>query len=139
MLPYENLVADYIRTTGNHVLYRVTPIYDDTDLLCKGLLMEAQSIETEDMKFCVYCYNVQPGIIIDYATGNSYIGNSAEETDESVTEITYVLNTNSHKIHRPDCKSVQDIKPQNKQITDEDIDVLIQQGYSPCGSCHPEQ
>lgn len=71
MLPFENMVADYIHETGNHVLYRVTPIFDGTDLVARGVLMEGWSVEDsgEGICFNVYCYNVQPGVTIDYATG----------------------------------------------------------------------
>lgn len=73
MLPFENQVADYIKETGNHVLYRVTPIFEGDNLVASGVLMEAESVEDkgEEISFCVYVYNVQPGIEIDYATGNS--------------------------------------------------------------------
>ena len=73
MLPFENMVADYIHETGNHVLYRVTPMFDGTDLVAQGVLMEAWSVEDagEGVCFNVYCYNVQPGVVIDYATGDN--------------------------------------------------------------------
>ncbi len=73
MLPFENMVADYVRETGNHVLYRVTPIFEGDNLLASGVLMEALSMEDggEGLEFCVYVYNVQPGIEIDYATGEN--------------------------------------------------------------------
>lgn len=73
MLPFENQVADYIKETGNHVLYRVTPIFDDDNLVASGVLMEAESVEDkgEEICFYVYVYNVQPGVTIDYATGDS--------------------------------------------------------------------
>ncbi len=73
MLPFENLVADYVQETGNHVLYRVTPLFDGDDLVAHGVLMEGYSVEDEGegVLFCVYAYNAQPGIVIDYATGNS--------------------------------------------------------------------
>lgn len=71
MLPFENLVADYVHETNNHVLYRVTPVYTGDNLVADGVLMEAKSVEDDSVCFCVYCYNVQPGIEIDYATGNS--------------------------------------------------------------------
>ena len=73
MLPFENMVADYIHETGNHVLYRVTPMFDGTDLVAQGVLMEAWSVEDggEGICFNVYCYNVQPGVVIDYATGEN--------------------------------------------------------------------
>lgn len=73
MLPFENMVADYVKETGNHVLYRVTPIFEGNELVCRGVLMEARSVEDngEEICFNVFCYNVQPGVSIDYATGNS--------------------------------------------------------------------
>ena len=76
MLPFENMVADYIRETGNHVLYRVSPMFDGVDLVAQGVLMEAWSVEDggEGICFNVYCYNVQPGVVIDYATGDNHEG-----------------------------------------------------------------
>ena len=73
MLPFENLVADYVKETENHVLYRVTPIFEGDELLARGVLMEAMSVEDEgaEILFCVFVYNAQPGITIDYATGES--------------------------------------------------------------------
>ncbi len=71
MLPFENMVADYIKETGNKVMYRVTPIYDGDNLLASGVLMEAKSIEDSEIEFCVYIYNVEPGININYSTGES--------------------------------------------------------------------
>ena len=73
MLPFENLVADYVKETGNHVMYRVTPLFDGDDLVAHGVLMEGWSVEDEGegVCFCVYAYNAQPGIIIDYQTGES--------------------------------------------------------------------
>lgn len=74
MLPFENMVADYINETGNHVLYRVTPIFDGEDLVAGGVQMEAWSVEDDGDGICfnVYCYNVQPGVVIDYATGENW-------------------------------------------------------------------
>lgn len=73
MLPFENMVADYIEETGNHVLYRVTPVFCDDELVARGVQMEALSVEDggEGICFNVFCYNNQPGVVIDYATGNS--------------------------------------------------------------------
>jgi DNA-entry nuclease len=73
MLPFENLVADYVKETKNHVMYRVTPLFDGDDLVAHGVLMEGYSVEDqgEGVCFCVYAYNAQPGIVIDYATGES--------------------------------------------------------------------
>ena len=73
MLIYENRIADYIRTTGNHVRYRASPYFREDELVCRGVLLEAYSIEDhgEGICFCIFCHNVQPGIIIDYRTGES--------------------------------------------------------------------
>jgi DNA-entry nuclease len=73
MLPFENMVADYVQETGNHVLYRVTPIFEGQELVARGVVMEGLSMEDsgEEICFCVYAYNNQPGIAIDYATGES--------------------------------------------------------------------
>lgn len=73
MLPFENMVADYIKETGNHVAYRVTPLFEGNDLLCRGVQMEAYSVEDEGDGVCfnVFIYNVQPGITINYSTGAS--------------------------------------------------------------------
>lgn len=78
MLPFENEVADYIESTGNHVLYRVSPIFEGDELVARGVQMEAYSIEDngEGIQFNVYVYNVQPGIEIDYATGESQLADS---------------------------------------------------------------
>ena len=78
MLPFENMVADYVKDsidvqnkTSNHVLYRVTPIFYENDLVAKGVLMEAQSLESDDIKYCVFVYNIQPDITIDYRDGSA--------------------------------------------------------------------
>lgn len=74
MLPFENMVADYVQETENHVLYRVTPIFEGDNLVSSGVLMEALSVEDSGGGVCfnVFVYNVQPGITIDYATGDSW-------------------------------------------------------------------
>lgn len=138
MLPFENMVADYIKETGNHVLYRVTPIYNGNDLVVSGVHMEAWSVEDEGDGICfnVFVYNVQPGIIIDYATGSSRLENGS--TDESTGTVKdYVLNTNSKKFHFPDCKSAAKISAGNRKEYTGTREDLIADGYSPCGNCKP--
>ncbi len=78
MLPFENEVADYVEDTDHHVLYRVTPVFEEEELVARGVLMEAQSVEDDEISFCVFCYNVQPGITIDYETGESELDADAE-------------------------------------------------------------
>ena len=79
MLPFENMVADYVKETDNHVLYRVTPVFEGTDLVAQGVEMEAWSVEDGGDGVCyhVFCYNVQPGVEIDYATGENWLENAA--------------------------------------------------------------
>ena len=85
MLPFENMVADYVKETDNHVLYRVTPIFTGDNLVADGVLMEGYSVEDEGegICFCVYAYNVQPGITIDYATGDSWLSSESGNSDSS--------------------------------------------------------
>ena len=86
MLPFENQVAEYVRETGNHVLYRVTPEFSGNNLVADGVLMEAYSVEDsgEGVCFCVFVYNVQPGIEIDYGTGESGIESSGDKTSSAI-------------------------------------------------------
>lgn len=137
MLPFEEQVGDYVRETDNHVMYRVTPVYDGDDLVARGVEMEGYSVEDEGAGICfhVFVYNVQPGIGIDYATGDSWL--SEETAQQQTTEETYVLNTNTGKFHRSDCASVAQIAGRNKKYTSESRETLIAEGYSPCGNCKP--
>lgn len=143
MLPFENMVADYIKETGNHVLYRAIPIFEGENLVASGVVMEALSVEDEGEGVCfhVYVYNVQPGVEIDYATGESWeTGDSASSALESQAEeqeADYVLNTSSKKFHRPDCPSVDSMSEKNRQEYHGTREELIAQGYEPCGSCNP--
>lgn len=137
MLPFENMVADYIKETENHVLYRVTPVFTGENLVADGVLIEAESVEDngEGICFCVYCYNVQPGVAIDYATGGSH---AAESTDAQAGEsMHYVLNTSSKKFHKPDCSGVEKIKKENRQSYSGTRQKLLNDGYEPCGICKP--
>ena len=140
MLPFEDLVADYIKETGNHVLYRVTPVYEGDQLLARGVVMEGWSVEDqgEGICFCVFVYNVQPGITLDYATGESALTPTADEPPRSTAQVqTYILNTNSKKFHLPDCAGVSSIKEKNRQEYTGDRQTLIDQGYAPCKTCNP--
>jgi DNA-entry nuclease len=87
MLPFEDKVDDYVDATGNHVIYRVTPIFEGDNLVASGVHMEAWSVENDGNGICFngYCYNVQPGIEIDYATGDSWISEHTTTTDAKGT------------------------------------------------------
>ena len=160
MLGFENEVAEYVQSTGNHVLYRVTPIFEGDNPVASGVLMEAKSVEDAGAGVCfnVFCYNVQPGVAIDYATGDSALDGTVEESAKAkeetetqdqhqVTEETnsdrqeaeheYVVNTNTNKFHRSDCSSVKKMKDKNKMEFTGSRDELISQGYEPCQNCNP--
>lgn len=141
MLPFENLVADYVQETGHHVLYRVTPDYHGKELLARGLIMEAQSIEDATISFRIYAYNVQPDVVIDYATGESRLADYVTTTTTKKTTAgnvtVYVLNRSSKKFHYPSCSSAKQIKPENYTTSIESRDALIADGYSPCKRCKP--
>ena len=136
MLPYEEKLVDMIESTGFHVLYRVTPIFEGDNLIASGVLMEAKSVEDlgKGLRFCIYAYNVQPQIGIDYATGDSWLEKPAP-SNPGVRD--YVLNINSHKFHYPDCSSVNRISGKNKKYITAARDDLLAQGYDPCKNCNP--
>ena len=143
MLPFENMVADYVKETDQHVMYRVTPVFEGDNLLAAGVLMEGKSVEDngEGVLFCVFAYNVQPGVSIDYASsadGTIVNDTSAqEETSQSEETQTYVLNTNTHKFHKPGCYSVEKIKPENYAEFTGTREEAIAYGYDPCKNCNP--
>ena len=157
MLPFENQVADYVQSTGNYVLYRVTPIYDGNDLVARGVEMEASSVEDQgkSLEFHVFVYNVQPGIEIDYATGDSRRASSSSgstgtaglsgsagsagsmSNSGSSAVQKYILNTNTKKFHHPTCRSVSQMAEKNKKAVTASRDEIIADGYSPCGNCKP--
>lgn len=141
MTNYENAIAQYIKETGNHVMYRVTPLYDGEDLLAKGLLMEGYSVEDngEGVCFNVFVYNEQPNITIDHSTGENWLGSDYEVIEAVVEEeeARYVLNTNSMKIHDISCNSVARISDANKTNTKDNVEELESKGFQRCGSCNP--
>ncbi|MBQ6717338.1 MAG: DNA/RNA non-specific endonuclease [Clostridia bacterium] len=138
MLPFENLIAEYVEETNNHVLYRVTPIFEGDNLLATGVQMEGYSVEDngEEICFNVFAYNAQPGITINYATGESSLNyNIIDDSPKEETVTTYIINKNTKKFHLPTCSSAIDMKPQNKKESDKTKEELEKLGYSPCKSC----
>lgn len=135
MLPFENMVADYIKETDHHVMYRITPWFVKDELLARGVQMEAYSVEDggEGICFNVFCYNIQPRVEINYTNGSS--SETADTTATTAAPVTYILNTKTKRIHRPDCPSVKDIRESNKQLFCGKMAELTKQGYSACGNC----
>ncbi len=152
MLPFENMIADYLKETGNHVMYRVTPIYKEKyDKVACGVLMEAYSVEDEGegIKFNIFCYNVQPGVEIDYYDGSSWeTGTTPPPKDDGESnggegdgsvgdgDVIYVINTNTKKIHLTTCRynSGDNVKETTKSLEE-----LLAEKYEPCGVCKPDK
>ena len=149
MLPFENLVADYVNNTGNHVLYRVTPMFSGSNLVANGVLIEAKSVEDNGggILFNVYCYNVQPGVGINYENGDSWLdgttGSASSGSDSSAAENNAADSSNSEtmvhitatgkKYHRAGCRTLK------KSDTEVTLDEAKSMGLSPCGICNPPQ
>lgn len=155
MLSFENMVADYVEDTGNHVMYRVTPVYEGDNLVASGVQMEAQSVEDngEGISFNVYCYNVQPGVTIDYANGDSKLDDTVQTasatatkkkqktkktnkatteqnepvTEEAKSETVYITDTGS-KYHSAGCRYL-------KSSHEISLDEAEARGYEPCSVC----
>ena len=164
MLPFENEIAEYVRKTENHVLYRVTPIFEGVDYVARGVLMEAYSVEDSGrgICFCIYAYNVQPGVTIDYFSGvnvesgeklpdiippSSDSGNDSNGGSSGNIEVgehpnngivmDYVLNTNSKKFHTPGKSCAEKISEKNREDYNGTRNDLIKNGYPACGTCKP--
>ena len=141
-------------------MYRVTPVFEGDNLVAKGVQMEALSVEDDGsgISFNVFVFNAQPGIEINYADGTSKLINDNSKRNEDTTssvesenkdnsyeqaeraangETTYILNTNTKKIHYPDCPSLDDTKEKNKEIFNGSREYLIENGYTPCSRCNP--
>lgn len=158
MLPFENMVDDYIEETGNHVLYRVTPDFKGSELVARGVQIEAYSVEDSGDGICfnVYIYNIQPGITINYATGDSSLDGTLTATttkvpttratttakptttaNAGISNVTYIGNRNSKKFHKPTCGSVDRMNEGNKVYFYCSRAEVESEGYVPCGNCNP--
>lgn len=138
-----NIGEELMPTEDRESISEIKPSFEDDNLVASGVLMEAESVEDDGagISFYVYVYNVQPGIEIDYVTGES---REAEDTQTEAgtengqaAEETYILNTNTMKFHDPDCASVGDMKASNTREYSGSREDVIQMGYDPCGRCRP--
>jgi DNA-entry nuclease len=143
MLPFENMTADYVKETRHHVMYRVTPYFKGDNLLASGVLMEGWSVEDHGESICfnVFCYNVQPGIDIDYADGSSRL---SEEVSQSKTlsadtgqSDVFILNTRTGVFHRTTCVRVKRISSSRRRKITAGREKLLLNGYKPCKVCNP--
>ena len=139
MLPFEDEVADYVERTGGSVLMRVAPVFVGEELVARGVHMEALSLGDggQGISFNVYCHNVQPGVSMDYATGESWRSDQQEAASSSPQAMDYVLNTSSKKFHLSGCSSVDRMAERNRQDFTGTREDLISRGYDPCGNCNP--
>lgn len=149
MLWLENLCDDYFEADinkYNHIYYRVIPVFMDDELVCRGLVIRAYSIEDNEgtdgdmgINECIFAYNVQPDVKIDYKTGQNWLD---EDDKPVVTETpqtqTFILNTKSKKYHCGECSGVKAMSEKNKQIYEGTVAELEAQGYEPCGICYPD-
>ena len=148
MYDFENYVQDFILETGYHVMYRVTPVYEGKNLVASGVLMEGLSVEDggDGISFCIYAYNVQPGVVINYLTGENYpegeepIVDTDDGGDASASDVTYVLNISSGKYHKPDCSGVKTMSEKNRRDFKGSLEDLLTEypSYQPCGTCKPQ-
>lgn len=157
MLPFENMVADYIKDTGHHVMYRCTPVFAGNESVARGVHLEAYSVEDKGDGICfnVFIFNVQPGVKIDYLTGESSLENEStaptptqrpssapkptpKPSPSSTAQAqSYVLNTKTKVFHYASCRHVSSIKDANRKNFTGSRGALINDGFKPCGSCHP--
>ena len=146
MVKWENLVANHMKefdgTEGyglHHVMYRIKPDFHEDNLLAHGIYMEADCLECDEIDFNVYVMNREPGVTIDYRTGDNWANGEETPVEDEVPidEATYVINTNSDIFHKLDCSRLPDTLNDNYDLTDETRDNLVAEGYKPCGSCKP--
>ena len=148
MLPFEDEVAAYIKETDNHVMYRVTPVFEGDDLIASGVQMQAESVEDDGAGISFNVYNVQPYVVIDYRTGENWEGDEIAEPEgkwadgteaepSDTKEQMYILNKNTKKFHKPECSGAKKIKAKNKGEYTGSRQTLIDEGYEPCGNCNP--
>lgn len=143
MVAFENMVADHMKEYRDHeVLYRVTPDFGGDNLLAYGVLVESDCLDCDDSAdFCVYIHNIQPGIVIDYSTGDSWLSSDlppSQDEEVSLEDATYILNTNTMRFHELDCSGAPSPDSQNYKLTDMNYDEVVEAGYKPCGTCRPQ-
>ncbi len=147
MADYEVSIRDYVRSSNNHVVYRVTPDFRDNELVARGVHMEAWSVEDAGQGICmnIYLYNTQPGVAIDYETGytssSDYVQESLGSTENSSYKVdadvqrTFVINANNGKFHLSDCTFASRISSGNRQEMVSTVSEMVSNGYDPAKCC----
>ncbi len=138
MLAWENRVAGVIRRKRLHVFYRVTPLYEGDELVCRQVLLEACSCDGgKTLRFAVLCPNAQPGVAIDYATGYTTLADEWEKGGTSAGARRHILNTRTGKFHLPSCRDAASVSARNRKERVCPREELLREGYLPCGKCRP--
>ena len=130
MLPFENMVDDYIDLTGNHVMYRATPVFINNNLVADGVLLEAYSVEDDGrgLSFCVYCYNVQPGISINYTTGDNFMEGNYSADNESESAVKVYRTPTGKRYHF-------DFECGGANSFETTLSAAVNDGLTPCKKC----
>ena len=140
MQPFELMVLEYIRDTGNHVLYRVTPVYEGDNRLDPDY-QKQENTETDEKSSEEESTEIEEKFSEEEKDQTLVPSETQERQSEEhsyeETEVTYILNTNTHRFHHPSCDSVNDMKEKNKETSTESREKLIEEGYQPCGNCKP--
>lgn len=144
MLDFENMTSTHMKDYPDHqVLYRVTPEFKGNNLVAYGVLMESDCLQCDDSAdYCVYIANIQPGIIIDYATGESHLASEEEQepADDPSTlpdAQEYVINKSSKTFHLPTCRYAESMSESNREEITAPRSWMIENGYEPCETCNP--
>ena len=141
MLQFENMSADHMRDyRDHHVLYRVTPDFYGDNLLAHGVIMESDCIECDGADYCVYIANIQPGITIDYTTGENWESGTDVDAEDPSTlpgAQDYVVNRSNDKFHLPSCRYAESMSDKNREEIKAPRSWMMANGYDPCGVCNP--
>ena len=145
-LPFENMISDHMRENNgdggrkmHQVLVRVTPDFYEDNLFCHGVVYDADCIDCDDIDFSVYMFNKQPGIVIDYRTGENWESGEEQPVKEEVplNEATYILNIESKYFHTLSCSNAPKEDSESRELTDKNRATLIAEGFVPCSRCKP--
>ncbi len=130
---FENKIIDYLKENKqNHVIYRVTPLFCNDNLLSSGIELEAEALEDDKLRFNVFIYNIQPPVDIDYANGDNFL-----LPEDEPQELPYIVNVNTKRFHKPNCPFVKLIDGRHIRSITYDRNKLIITNHMPCKKCKP--
>ena len=136
MLAWEDQLGEWLRKTKRHAFYRVTPLYEGDELVCRSVRMDALACDGS-WGFSVICPNVQPGVAIDYASGWTTLADDWSAGGTTAGARTYVVNSRTGRFHLPECAEAAGIGAINRQSRLCGREALLAEGLQPCGKCRP--